>query len=172
MAEKPLDIQVVERLINKAVLIWTKWVFNPTSNAGLDDGIGAALFGLFVAKNTERNNTDSNIATFAERLKAALMKKIDGRPGYYASLDTDYGPERLLADVSEGMSLQFPVKTNMNIYSNRIFYSYGYQGRGVILYPLSNNRWLETDLSGDRDLEKIIEFVETGKIPEFNVIQD
>lgn len=75
-------------------------------------------------------------------------------------LDTDYNPttELRAAAAKAGIpELAFSWKTRVNInrYQNSVSTNIGYAASTIYHYPLPDDQWLITDLSGGGDLEKV-----------------
>ncbi len=78
-------------------------------------------------------------------------------------MSVDYGPDIPLSEAAKraGLEMEFPWKTSMRLCENYISLSYGYGAPYVYHYPLSDDRWLVTTLSGN-DIGKIISLIEDG----------
>jgi hypothetical protein len=74
-------------------------------------------------------------------------------------LGTDYDPDLALwaAGLKAGLPrAQFPIKTRMFIEMTYISFRQGYGDEGVYYYPLPDNQWLVTSLSGSaEDIENL-----------------
>jgi hypothetical protein len=152
-----------ERIIDKAVEIWKGLLKNPKFDNG--DNTPTGGMASIMAKMIPGNADDENLEAFGKYLKESLMEEKYG--GY---LSVDYGPCEKLNSAAEkaGLKVQFPWKTNMNIWSDWLYLSYGYGAESVYYYPLPDGKWLVTKLSGS-DIEKVKEYVLGGK-PAFTVI--
>jgi hypothetical protein len=139
-----------------------------------DNGDSGPVGGMasVMAMMIPTNTTDELLDKFAEELAKRIMTPSPDDPEYFpnASLHTDYGPDRVLADVAEsvGLDCQFPWKTNMLVYGDYVSARCGYGASEVYHYALDNGKWLVACLHGP-EMEKIKKFVTDGTLPEFMI---
>jgi hypothetical protein len=161
-----------EAVIDKAISIWKKILLKPK----YDNGDDASPIAGMLASLTPNNANDQNLESFGKELKILLMnsdKEHEGKYNtiyYHTSIDVDYHPCKILQIASEKaeLKLEFPWKTSMYLYNDKLSFSYGYSAGHIHYYLLKNGKWLVTSLTGD-DIEKIKEYVTEGKELNFQV---
>lgn len=158
------DYKPDRRIVERAAELWVRMLRNPKYDNG------DASFQGFVCKSLAEklpsNANDDVLEKFREALIESMMKENE-RGYFYTSLYVDYGPDEALHNAAEeaGLKMEFPWKTGMQVRDDCLAVSAGYGGQYVYHYPLDNNRWLVTALSGT-DIGKVIDYVNGGK-PEF-----
>lgn len=161
-----------ERIVDRACALWVAMLKNPRyDNLGEDspespESIFANKMSSVLAAAIPKNNNDTILAAFAAALKRRLMEgepSTGGGKRYHSYFSVDYGPDKILSDSAQeaGLKMEFPWKTTMSLGADYVSVGYGYGAPYVYHYPLSNDRWLETTLSG-RDIKKVIDLVERG----------
>jgi hypothetical protein len=164
------------RIVDRAVELWKRMLANPEYKAtcddsGLEDQITMAR-AASMAKMIPSNATPERLEAFGVALKQRLMTPDPQRSSCVAYPDTlhvDYGPDAMLGGAAEeaGLKLEWPWKTLMRLYDDRVGLAAGYAAGTVYHYPLNDGRWLMTTLQGS-DITKIIEYVDGGQ-PEFDI---
>lgn len=149
-------------IVDRAVELWKRVLATPLYQ-NERPGEGGSLAPILAAM-APKNNAPDVLESFGVALKKSLLQE-DADQGWYGKtyLGVDYGPDRTLADAAEeaGLQMQFPWKTSMHIYTDKVCFSIGYGSPDVYHYPLSGGRWLITDLRG-KDIAKLIALIEAG----------
>ena len=159
-----------ERTARRAVTLWKRMLTNPKydylgehcSREDAAQHFQMEAMGISPTK-LPNNSTSELLDAFGDELYKRLMD--DSLSSYERkTLGVDYGPDKILAEAasSAGLKMEFPYKTMMWVHDEYISVRYGYGADIVNHYPLSNNRWLVTTLSGEPDLKKLLEFVQRG----------
>ena len=120
-----------------------------------------------LATRAPKNNTPEVLEAFGRELKAILIGPFEWSNGSNRYVDTvnelhvDYQPDIYLDTAAKrsGLKMEFPWKTNIRLYNDSLSLSYGYGAETVYHYPLLNNKWLITTLSGS-DIVKIKSLIE------------
>lgn len=162
-----------EATAKRAAELWKRMLSNPKydnvgENPSPQDALTGALARSLVAQ-VPNNAHDGMLEKFADLLEHKLL---DTAVAEYerGCISVDYGPCPLLKDVADrvGLEMEFPWKTTMWVRRNYVSVSAGYGAEPVYHYPLVDGRWLVTTLQGS-DIQKVIECVETGVLPEFEI---
>lgn len=168
-----------ERIVDRAVEIWKRLLASPKY-----DNLGGTsspeerrtmAMASALAQAIPSNATPERLVKFGAELKKRLMspKEQTGgirRASYYEqSMSVDYGPCSVLNAAAEAsdLKMEWPWKTNMWLYGDRLSVSAGYGAESVYHYPLSGDRWLVARLSGS-DMEKVIALA-SGKEAAFDI---
>lgn len=155
-----------DRLIERAVELWCRKLRDPIFDNGDPTGAGGmtAVIGAVIIQNDKSNlgDIEKSIAVFREFLTTELKRLRDnpGKGEYFRNwLDVDYGPCGVLAKAADKAGIpysQFSIKSCVGVFSNRVAVSWGYGACEIKHYPLADNRWLLTTLSGsEEDMQKI-----------------
>lgn len=171
-----------ETIVDRAVELWVRAINKPKfDNGGKDFGnfMAGQLAGMMADKHVP---TEGQLAVFRMELKTLLMNEVSmeqlrDEPEtekslryFHTSLGVDYGADLILSCAAKRSSIHeslFPWKTNMSLSAGYVCFGVGYQSPWMYHYPLSDGRWLVTQLAGE-DIGKVIEYVEGGK-PEFDI---
>lgn len=154
-----------ERIVDRAVKLWVDALARPVYDNG--DNSGSGILALGMVAQQSRNNTPEVLEKFAVELKKQIQ---NSRNQEWVSIDVDYNPCRMLADAAQaaGLDMPFPWKHRMCVTEQSVEFSRGYGRRGDQYYPLSNGKWLVTDLTGI-DIRSIIQWIERGEPHPFKV---
>lgn len=151
--------------------LWRKALENPVFDNG--DPSETGFMGAMMTRMIKVNTTPELLDKFEVELAKRIMTP-EGR-GYYrsAQLSCDYGPCPALDEsaVAVGLDCQFPWKTHMHIYGDRISFSQGYGAPYEQHYLLEDGRWLVTSCDGP-DIDKIKRYLVHGEPLEFKVQDD
>ena len=156
-----------ERTADRAVELWKRMLRNPKydnlGNTGTTQERRTSEMASLMAMTISSNVTEENLEKFGAELKRRILDESR------RTLGADYGPDRILSECAEaaGLEVEFPWKTVMHVYDDRVSLSYGYGAEDEYHYPLEDGRWLVTKLLGS-DIDKVIEYVNGGS-PEFHV---
>ena len=172
-SEKEPDRRIFER----AAELWVRMLANPKyDNLGPNspespDSIRQNTLASVLASRIPKNNTEDVL----EKFRAILLENLTDENIQLRrrqSLHVDYHPDQILAEAANeaGLKMEFPWKTSMWITDAYISVRNGYAAESVYHYPLSNNDWLVTTLTGS-DISKLIGFIENGVLPEFTIEQ-
>jgi hypothetical protein len=165
-------MQVNDRIIERAVVVWKRLLWCPQYKATCEHdsredqermGMAATMACMIPSNlNAERLNR------FGDALADHLRSECEKRE--YVSLSVDYGPDTVLAACAKAadLTMEFPWKTRTSITPKYIAVSAGYGVEEVYHYPLSNGRWLLVRLCGS-DVTKVIELVEKGIDTSFEI---
>lgn len=151
------------RIVQRAVWLWRKLLENPKydnlGNTGTPQEKETMGVASMMADMIPKNNTSDVL----DRFCAALFQKIMDNHNPWLCTSVDYGPDGILQDAAKeaGLDMQFPWKTNVWVQEDFVTVSAGYGAPHMNQYPLSDSRWLITDLRGD-DMPKVIEAIESG----------
>jgi hypothetical protein len=161
------------RIVDRAVELWKRMLANPEYKAtgdesGLEDQLTMAR-AASMAKMVPSNAAPERLEAFGVALKQRLLTASPEYGTYPDTLHVDYGPDAVLGDAAKevDLKLEWPWKTRMHLYDDRVGLAAGYAAGTVYHYPLSNGRWLMTTLQGS-DITKIIEYVDGGQ-PTFDI---
>lgn len=173
--EEPCPDVIIER----AAEIWSRFLRRPRHDNGDETG-GSSLAQGMAAMNSSRDiaqvdDYDAAVNRFRDILVRNLKAERDSKDEnswFRRSLDTDYNPDKELAEAAKeaGVPLSaFSWKTDVSFYNNDcVTVSAGYGAGYLHHYPLSGGRWLICELQG-RDMPKIIEAIEAGTLSGFNI---
>lgn len=161
---EPIDGRILER----AAELWVRMLRKPKFDNGDNSSQGGMAVAL--ASMLPHDADEEKLQKF----KTILIQKLGEKDKYGSfawmhGLHVDYGPDKILADSAKDAELkvQFPWKTNMYIYRDHVGVSAGYGAKHVNHYPMSDGRWLMTDLNGT-EISKVIEYLNGGQ-PMFDV---
>ena len=171
-----------ERIVDRAVAIWVELLTKPKyDNLGKDsrEPIESRVqntMASMLASKLKKNNTPDVLLKFAKELKPFLMEPTEYTTTNYKQetftdkrlfnyLSVDYHPDIPLRMAAEraGLEMEFPWKTSMFLDNEYVSVANGYGAERLYHYPLSNDRWLVTALTGD-DISKVIALIENGII--------
>ncbi len=153
------------RIVARAAEIWVRLLRSPQYDNGETNPERNAMAQMLV-RGIPSNATDEVL----EKFRMALIEKLTTpkESGYIEnSLRVDYGPDGTLADAANkaGLKMEWPWKTGMWLDTDHLSVEAGYSAESVYHYPLTDDRWLVTRLTGS-EISKVIDYVNGGK-PEF-----
>lgn len=154
-------------VVDRAVVLWKDMLAAPKYDNGDDSPTGGLAFVMMAMM--PKNNIPEVLDAFGKALREKLVTpqhyESHGSKwsSYVMSLDVDYWPCKELSEAAQsaGLEMQFPIKTHMHLYDDRLSVSCGYGAETKYHYPLSDGRWLVTTLSGS-DISKILALAESG----------
>jgi len=159
-----------EHTAARAALLWRKMLASPVFDNGDNSFAGVMSQGL--AAMIPTNTNDTLLEQFEAKLREVIVTPDAERKDYYPAsyLSVDYGPCEPLENAAKavGLNVQFPWKTNMNVYRDYLTLRAGYSSETQYHYRLDNGKWLVTTLNGS-EVEKIKRYVLDGTLPEFSV---
>jgi hypothetical protein len=162
------DYKPNERIVDRAVSLWRKMLACPKYDNG-DPSVGGFIASTMAAM-IPRNVSEERLDGFCVHLKAWLMTP-GPRGDFYSkqSLHVDYHPDEGLRSSAAlaALTMEFPWKTSMWLYGDHLNVRAGYSAPTIYHYPLTDDRWLVTDLYGS-ELSKVIEYIDGGQ-PTFAV---
>lgn len=168
--------KVSDKMINKAVDVWCKKLLIPVFDNGDDSAIGAMSHMLSTANiqhdKAATSDIESKIEVFRISLIDRLVKARNSDDYFPCWLDVDYSPCKTLAESADKAGIphsQFSCKSSVSVWDKHISASFGYGAETTFLYPLSNGKWLKTNLTGGSDLDKIFNHVLDGNELGFEV---
>lgn len=167
-----MTFTMTDKIAARAAELWVRMLTSPKYDALGDTGspadrqtmAAASLMALQMPNNAD----EDTLSKFGEELKKSLMDEgITHHQRCY--LNVDYGPCEILSNAAEraGLKMEFPWKTNMQIYSDRISVSYGYRADAISHHLMPDGRWLVAKLTGP-DISIVMDYVNGGS-PSFTV---
>lgn len=178
---------ISDAIIERAVELWARALRRPTFDNGDKSFVGVIGMSMLakIAENKTPDDIDEKINDFARNLTNHLKflrdhaGELTGEQGkrgpvrYYFphSINVDYRPDAALsaAAATAGVPVElFPIKSNVYLHKDYVSASFGYGVEAVNHYPLGEDLWLITTLSGD-DMKIIIPLVQQGRLPELSV---
>ena len=168
--EQEMRENISDKVIEKAVELWARKLYNPSFDNGDNSESGGMTFLLatmnILTDKAEIKDMESRVKVFCDTLTKTLKDKRDRRE-YLPYLSVDYGPCRELAEAADVAGIphsQFSCKSSVYMHDGYVGMSFGYGARTSYYYPLPDGRWLVTDILGTErgDIEKIISHVAKG----------
>ncbi len=163
-----------ERIVDRAVHLWKEALAAPVyRNTRPGERDFGSVLACGMAAMLPKNNTADVLNAFGEELKKRLMAPIErgaDRVWYETSLGVDYGPDKVLGEAAEaaGLKMEFPYKTNMHLYTDRLSFSVGYGAPAAFHHPMADGRWVVSTLHGsETDDAALVRFAEAGNTAEF-----
>lgn len=157
-----------DRIVDRAVALWRKMLACPKYDNGDPSAVG--FITSTMAAMLPSNVSEERLDAFCGHLRTWLTTP-GPRGDFYPkqSLHVDYHPDeglRMSAALA-ALTMEFPWKTSMWLYGDHLHVRAGYSSPTIYHYPLSDDRWLVTDLHG-REIAKVIEYIDGGQ-PTFTV---
>lgn len=157
-----------ERIVDRAVHLWMLALADPTYRNDHTSNIACAM-----ASTLPKNNTADVLRAFGDELKKRLMaptERSGDRVWYENFLGVDYGPDKVLGEAAKaaGLKMEWPYKTNMHLYVDRLSFSVGYGAPAAFHHPMADGRWVVSTLHGsEADDAALVRFAEAGNTAEF-----
>lgn len=162
-------MKISNNLVDRAVDLWCKALLNPFFDHGDNGEVGAMTAALgeinISAELKNEPNLSAKIEVFRKDLTARIKEQLSSNSRRYVYLETDYAPSGLLSESARAAGIPgtlFSIKSHVSISDDSVSSSFGYSSERCNHYPLSNNRWLVTTLTGG-DIGKIIKLVNLGQ---------